>query len=45
MASFRTNDGVEINYEVEDVTAVGWSMGAAVLWSYLELFGEHTNLD
>lgn len=22
-----------------NVTAVGWSMGAAVLWSYLELFG------
>lgn len=27
--------------QVEDVTAVGWSMGAAVLWSYLELFGDH----
>jgi len=27
--------------EVEDITAVGWSMGAAVLWSYLELFGNH----
>lgn len=25
--------------DVTDVTAVGWSMGAAVLWSYLELFG------
>lgn len=25
--------------EVEDVTAIGWSMGASILWSYLELFG------
>lgn len=27
--------------DVQDVTAVGWSMGASVLWSYLELFGSH----
>ena len=26
--------------ELEDVTALGWSMGSAVLWSYLELFGQ-----
>lgn len=25
--------------ELTGVTAVGWSMGAAVLWSYLEMFG------
>lgn len=25
--------------DVRNVTAVGWSMGASVLWSYLELFG------
>lgn len=25
--------------DLTDVTAVGWSMGAVVLWSYLELFG------
>ncbi len=25
--------------DVKEVTAIGWSMGAAVLWSYLELFG------
>lgn len=25
--------------DVENVTAIGWSMGASVLWSYLELFG------
>ena len=27
--------------DVEDVTVLGWSMGAAILWSYLELFGKH----
>ncbi|KRN89319.1 alpha/beta fold hydrolase [Ligilactobacillus ceti] len=27
--------------DVEHVTVLGWSMGAAVLWSYLELFGNH----
>ena len=28
--------------DLNDVTAAGWSMGASVLWSYLELFGsEH----
>lgn len=27
--------------EVEDVTAAGWSMGASILWSYLELFGNY----
>lgn len=27
--------------EVENVTVLGWSMGAAVLWSYYELFGGH----
>ncbi|WKY46604.1 alpha/beta hydrolase [Eubacteriaceae bacterium ES3] len=27
--------------DVSDVTVLGWSMGAAVLWSYLELFGNH----
>ncbi|MDO4620392.1 MAG: alpha/beta hydrolase [Lachnospiraceae bacterium] len=26
---------------LEDVTVLGWSMGASVLWSYLELFGRH----
>ncbi|NOH17274.1 alpha/beta fold hydrolase [Clostridium cochlearium] len=25
--------------KVEDVTAIGWSMGASILWSYIELFG------
>lgn len=25
--------------DVQNVTAIGWSMGASVLWSYLELFG------
>lgn len=25
--------------ELRDVTALGWSMGVSVLWSYLELFG------
>lgn len=27
--------------DVEDVCAIGWSMGASVIWSYLELFGDH----
>lgn len=27
--------------DVQDVTVLGWSMGVAVLWSYLELFGNH----
>ncbi len=27
--------------DVENVTAMGWSMGASILWSYLELFGNH----
>lgn len=27
--------------ELEDVTVLGSSMGAAVLWSYLQLFGNH----
>ncbi|MEG1432184.1 alpha/beta fold hydrolase [Eubacterium sp.] len=27
--------------DVEDVTVLGWSMGAAILWSYLELFGKY----
>ena len=27
--------------DVSDVTLLGWSMGAAVIWSYLELFGEY----
>jgi pimeloyl-ACP methyl ester carboxylesterase len=26
--------------DIKDVTAVGWSMGVAVLWSYYELFGD-----
>jgi len=26
---------------IDNVTAAGWSMGASVLWSYLELFGNH----
>lgn len=25
--------------DARDVTVLGWSMGAAILWSYLELFG------
>lgn len=25
--------------DLKDVTAIGWSMGASILWSYLELFG------
>lgn len=29
-----------INLDLNDVTAIGWSMGASVLWSYLELFGD-----
>lgn len=27
--------------DVEDVTVLGWSMGASILWSYIELFGNH----
>ncbi len=27
--------------DVTDVTVLGWSMGAAILWSYIELFGNH----
>lgn len=27
--------------DLHDVTVLGWSMGAAVLWSYIELFGNH----
>lgn len=27
--------------EVNDAVALGWSMGASVLWSYIELFGNH----
>jgi pimeloyl-ACP methyl ester carboxylesterase len=27
--------------DVNDVTILGWSMGVAILWSYLELFGKH----
>ncbi|MDK2778404.1 MAG: alpha/beta hydrolase [Pseudomonadota bacterium] len=27
--------------DADDVTAIGWSMGASVLWSYMELFGTH----
>ena len=27
--------------DLEDVTVLGWSMGVAVLWSYIELFGNH----
>lgn len=26
---------------MEDVTVLGWSMGASILWSYIELFGNH----
>ncbi len=26
--------------DVKDVTALGWSMGVAIIWSYLELFGK-----
>lgn len=26
---------------LEDATAVGWSLGCPVIWSYLELFGDH----
>jgi len=25
--------------DLKEVTAIGWSMGASILWSYLELFG------
>ena len=27
--------------DLEDVTVLGWSMGASILWSYIELFGNH----
>ena len=27
--------------DLEDVTALGWSLGCPVIWSYLELFGTH----
>ena len=27
--------------DLQDVTVLGWSMGAAVLWSYIELFGNY----
>jgi non-heme chloroperoxidase len=27
--------------ELEDVTVLGWSIGASIIWSYLELFGNH----
>lgn len=27
--------------DVKDVTVLGWSMGASILWSYIELFGNH----
>ncbi|QKF82356.1 alpha/beta fold hydrolase [Halarcobacter ebronensis] len=27
--------------DLEDVTIAGWSMGASILWSYLELFGNY----
>jgi pimeloyl-ACP methyl ester carboxylesterase len=27
--------------DVSDVTVLGWSMGASVLWSYIELFGNY----
>ena len=27
--------------DLEDVTVVGWSLGCPVIWSYLELFGDH----
>jgi pimeloyl-ACP methyl ester carboxylesterase len=26
---------------LDDVTALGWSMGASILWSYIELFGNY----
>lgn len=29
-----------INLDLNDITAIGWSMGASVLWSYLELFAD-----
>lgn len=28
-----------IHLDLKDVTAIGWSMGASILWSYLEMFG------
>ena len=27
--------------DVKDVTVLGWSMGASILWSYIELFGNY----
>jgi len=30
--------------DITDVTAIGWSMGASVLWSYLELFGNNDRI-
>lgn len=27
--------------DLKDVTVLGWSMGASILWSYIELFGNH----
>lgn len=27
--------------DLQDVTVLGWSMGASVLWNYIELFGNH----
>lgn len=27
--------------DVNDVTVLGWSMGASILWSYIELFGNY----
>ncbi|MCI9163521.1 MAG: alpha/beta hydrolase [Lachnospiraceae bacterium] len=27
--------------DVDHVTVLGWSMGASILWSYIELFGNH----
>ncbi len=27
--------------DLEDVTVLGWSMGASILWSYIELFGNY----
>ena len=27
--------------DIDDVTVLGWSMGASILWSYIELFGNY----
>ncbi|MGN8791533.1 alpha/beta fold hydrolase [Acidaminococcus fermentans] len=27
--------------DLKDVTVLGWSMGASILWSYIELFGNY----